>query len=108
MNVTYRTTADDGQLNLVATGEIPFVPPVGMHIRVFDGAELEKVAFVSWSATSPDSLDVWFDDDVAPEDLAMFIQQGWKVETYPANGDAASDQVEGGNAEPVAVPRMAA
>ena len=107
MNVTYRVSADAGQLTLLATGEIPFVPNVGMHLRVFDGAELEEVSFVSWSATEPDWIDVWFASDVAPEDIALFIRQGWKVETHPTVADVATGD-DSRSAAPIDVPRMAA
>lgn len=93
------------ELLLTATGEIPFVPSLGLDIRVFEGADVHEVASVIWSAHQPDSIDVWFKFDANVEP-AFFIQQGWRVETYPDEVAPvyASDRI--GTSD--VVPRMAA
>lgn len=93
------------ELLLTATGEIPFVPSLGLDIRVFEDAELHEVSSVIWAAYQPESIEVWFkcEADVEP---AFFIQQGWRVETYADDVTPVYAEDLVGSSE--VVPRIAA
>ncbi len=108
MKVTYQFLVGADDLRLVARGEIPFVPGLGMDIQVFDGGDLHEVECVVWASTAPDALDVWFKSDADESAAAFYIAQGWKLDlTAEAAGgsDAMANAID---PLPIAVTRMAA
>lgn len=58
------------------SGEIPFVPSVGMEIDTGDG-DLRTVRNVYWSADKPDEVAVFFCEDAA-RSLEYWQRGGWQ------------------------------
>ncbi|MEQ1862782.1 MAG: hypothetical protein ABMA13_22910 [Chthoniobacteraceae bacterium] len=87
MKVTYRIEVGlkrprrggiDG-VEMVAKGEIPFVPPVGMMLVPIPHDDFREVERAYWRVTEPDEIEVYFayDEGNTVEALERF---GWKEE----------------------------
>lgn len=67
--------------DIVITVFLPFIPHVGMHLKVTAGGDFHQVESVYWDTTEPDEVQVFLQepDDGDMEPWEQMRAEGWRA-----------------------------
>lgn len=65
------------------TGELPFMPQLGLLMECGDG-ELRKVHEIYWYVDRPHEIELYFEDEEYKHDTAYYLTGGWTTEDLPS------------------------